>query len=131
MGFFNALNMQPIDKLLQLKKAEKPFQVAKGESAQVDWRIVIPQGLEAITYRIVASAGSFFSDGEEMAIPVLPNRMLVTEAIQLPIRAEQKKGIQLRQITPFGKKAKVWKITSLRLSLLPIQPGMPFRLCLI
>jgi hypothetical protein len=51
---------------------------------------MIPEGYQAVKYKIVAKAGSY-SDGEEMAIPVLTNRMLVTESMPLPIRGNQTK----------------------------------------
>ena len=49
------------------------------------WTLVVPEGLSAVTYRVVAEAGGF-SDGEEAALPVLTNRMLVTETLPLPVR---------------------------------------------
>jgi uncharacterized protein YfaS (alpha-2-macroglobulin family) len=66
------------------------FSVKKGQSTSVEWNISIPFGYSAIKYKLVAKAGNF-SDGEEMAIPVLTNRMLVTESMPLPIRSNQTK----------------------------------------
>ncbi|MBK9284778.1 MAG: hypothetical protein IPM51_10760 [Sphingobacteriaceae bacterium] len=66
------------------------FSAKKGLSTNLEWNIEIPFGLSAIKYRIVAKGGNF-SDGEEMVIPVLTNRMLVTESMPLPIRSKQSK----------------------------------------
>lgn len=88
--FFDALSMQSIDSILGLTASTIPFTAAKGGSAPVSWKISIPEGLQAITYRITATAGSF-SDGEEAAIPVLSNRMLVTESMPLPVKRNQTK----------------------------------------
>src|SRR5690606_1797001 len=52
--------------------------------------IKIPEGTQALTYRVVAKAGAF-SDGEEMVIPVVTNRTMVTETLPLPIRGHQQK----------------------------------------
>ncbi|MBA3663162.1 MAG: hypothetical protein H0W61_03005 [Bacteroidetes bacterium] len=68
----------------------RDFTVKKGQSTSIEWNISIPEGISAIKYKIVAKAGNF-SDGEEMAIPVLTNRMLVTESMPLPIRSNQTK----------------------------------------
>ncbi len=68
----------------------KTFTVKKGLSTAIEWNISIPDYVQAIKYRVVAKAGSF-SDGEEMALPVLTNRMLVTESMPLPIRSNQTK----------------------------------------
>lgn len=68
----------------------RDFTAKKGQSTSIEWNISIPQGYSAIKYKIVAKGGNF-TDGEEMAIPVLTNRMLVTESMPLPIRGGQTK----------------------------------------
>ncbi len=68
----------------------RDFAVKKGLSTSIEWNIMIPEGYSAIKYKVVAKAGNF-SDGEEMAVPVLTNRMLVTESMPLPIRSNQTK----------------------------------------
>lgn len=53
--------------------------IAPGLSTVVSWKLVVPTGgTEAVTLRLTAQAGNF-TDGEERTIPVLPNRMLVTD----------------------------------------------------
>jgi hypothetical protein len=88
---FDAISMQPIESLLKLKNAQKSFTVKKGESTVLEWDLFIPFGIDAVTYRVVAKAGNF-SDGEEKTIPVLSNRMLVTESLPLPVRGHSKKS---------------------------------------
>lgn len=68
----------------------REFTVKKGQSTSLDWNLRVPEGTSAIKYKIVAKAGNF-SDGEEMAVPVLTNRMLVTESMPMPIRSNQTK----------------------------------------
>ncbi len=85
--FYDALTMKQISSTV-LQSAEKvSFKVEQGKSTQVSWQINIPEGFSAITYKVVAKAGNF-TDGEEMAIPVLTNRMLVTESMPLPVRGK-------------------------------------------
>jgi len=86
--FFNAINNQPLNILLDGENV--PFNVAKGNSQQVLFNMAIPMGISAITYRIIATAG-IMSDGEEKIIPVLPNRMMVTESMPLYINGNQSK----------------------------------------
>ena len=59
--------------------------------------IEIPEGIQALTYKVVAKAGNF-SDGEEMTIPVVTNRMLVTESLPLPIRGNQSKDFKFEKL---------------------------------
>jgi uncharacterized protein YfaS (alpha-2-macroglobulin family) len=84
--FYDATTMQPVNILTKTESGDsKSFTSKKGQSSLVAWNISIPEGIGAITYKVVAKAGNF-TDGEEMAIPVLTNRMLVTETLPLPIR---------------------------------------------
>ena len=58
---------------------DEPFNTDANASQEVHFRIVVPEGVSAITYRLVAKSGNY-GDGEERTLPVLPKRMLVTEA---------------------------------------------------
>ena len=96
-------NAQTNEKLAILadEKTQK-FTAKKGESQEVKFKITIPFQVSAITYRIMASAevaGSVFSDGEEKVIPVLSNRMLVTESMPLSIGGEQTKTFTFKEMT--------------------------------
>lgn len=68
----------------------KSFSAKKGQSTAIEWELHIPEGYSAIKYKVVAKAGNF-SDGEEAAVPVLTNRMLVTESMPMPVRSNQTK----------------------------------------
>lgn len=72
------------------------FTAKKGGSAPLEWDLIIPEGIGAITYKVVAKAGNF-TDGEENAVPVLTNRMLVTESLPLPIRSKQTKNFKFEK----------------------------------
>jgi len=96
LQFFNAISMQPIDGMLK-ENMDKSFTIKAGQSQSHSWNIFIPEGLGAVTYKVVAKAGNF-SDGEEMAIPVLTNRMLVTETMPLPINGKQTKNFTFEKL---------------------------------
>ncbi|QNK77587.1 alpha-2-macroglobulin [Winogradskyella sp. PAMC22761] len=69
---------------------------AKGNT-QVSWQLKIPEGLQAVQYKIIAKAGDF-SDGEQNALPVLSNRMLVTETLPMWVRSNQTKTFTLDKL---------------------------------
>ncbi len=94
---FDALTMKPIDRELMITDAKIRFTAKKGQSAPLSWDLAIPVGTGAVQYRVVASAGNF-TDGEESALPVLTNRMLVTETMPLPIRAGQTKEFRFEKL---------------------------------
>ena len=88
MQLFNALNMQPVNLFINKADAEQQFEIAASTNKAVTFHLVIPAGLDALTYRLTADAGQF-TDGEENTLPVLPNRMLVTESMPVMVRAGQ------------------------------------------
>src|SRR5690606_16008645 len=73
------------------------FSVKKGISANLNWELEIPLGISAVTYKVVARAGDF-SDGEENTIPVLSNRILVTESLPLPVPGNSAKTFVLDRL---------------------------------
>jgi hypothetical protein len=90
LEFFDALTMKPVNDLLKLKTQHQTFSVKANQSTNLEWNIEIPEGLQALTYRVTAQSGNF-SDGEENTLPVVTNKMLVTETLPLPIRSNQTK----------------------------------------
>lgn len=102
LQLFDAITMQPIDNELQNTTPVINFTVKAGESTPLNWNIFIKEGTQAVTYRIIARAGNF-SDGEEMAIPVLTNRMLVTESLPLPIRGKSEKTFSFTKLINSGQ----------------------------
>ncbi|MGF1558736.1 MAG: MG2 domain-containing protein, partial [Flavobacteriaceae bacterium] len=69
---------------------QKRFAVDSMGNGQVSWRLKIPEGLQAVQYTVSAKAGDF-SDGEQNLLPVLTNRMLVTETLPMWVRSDQTK----------------------------------------
>ena len=102
LRFFDAFTMQPIDESMGSIIADKAFTVEKGHSVQVGWEIKVPEGLQAVVYRITATAGKF-SDGEEAPLPVLTNRMLVTESLPLSVRANTTRSYTFDKLLTSGK----------------------------
>ncbi|SDM75516.1 alpha-2-macroglobulin family protein [Kriegella aquimaris] len=77
--------------------ARKSFSVDSLGNTQVSWRLKIPEGLQGVQYTITAKAGSF-SDGEQSILPVLTNRMLVTETLPMWVRSNQTKTFILEKL---------------------------------
>lgn len=94
---FDAFTNQPIDVQFKLTNAVQNFSVAKGSSDQVTWTIDVPKNVQAVVYRVVASAEDF-SDGEESALPILTNRMMVTETLPIYVKEGQKKSFQFENM---------------------------------
>lgn len=109
---FDALTMQPVDAAFGNSANEKSFTAKKGANAAVNWDLKIPEGFGAVTYRVLASAENF-TDGEESALPVLTNRMLVTETLPLNVRSGQTKNFTFDKLLHSGQSStlKNFKLT--------------------
>lgn len=93
LGLSNALDLSNVEAAFGLAKNNRiaRFSVLPGQSAAVSWRIKVPEDYAgAITWQITAAAGNF-QDGEESTIPVVSNRMLVTETMPIALRGNQNK----------------------------------------
>lgn len=88
LELLDATTMQPVDGWFQNVFPAQHFTVQKGQSTLVTFPIQIPYGFNsALLYRVVAQSGPF-SDGEENALPVLTNSMMVTETLPLALRGD-------------------------------------------
>jgi len=88
LQLINTATMQPVDGWFQNTFPVQHFTVGANQSTVVKFRTEVPYNFnEALTYRIIAKADDK-SDGEEAILPVLTNRMLVTETLPLPMRGD-------------------------------------------
>lgn len=69
---------------------------AKGNT-QVNWTLKIPDNIQAVQYKVIAQSEDF-SDGEQNVLPVLSNRMLVTETLPMWVRSNQTKTFTLDKL---------------------------------
>ncbi|MDB5140103.1 MAG: hypothetical protein JWR12_2019 [Mucilaginibacter sp.] len=97
LQLFNAINMQPVNLLANAADAQQKFDVASASNKAISFKLVIPAGLDAITYRLTAESGKY-SDGEENTLPVLPNSMLVTESMPMMVRAGQTRDFTFNKL---------------------------------
>lgn len=73
------------------------FKVDSMGNTQVSWRLKIPENVQAVQYKVIAKAGDF-SDGEQNLLPVLTNRMLITETLPMWVRSNQSKTFTLDKL---------------------------------
>ncbi len=97
LELFNPVTMQALNSELGLDASGQSFVCGPGQSAALSWRLNIPEGIDAILYRVSARAEGF-SDGEENVLPILPNRIMVTESLPLPVRGEQQRQFRFDKL---------------------------------
>ncbi|HUM47936.1 MAG TPA: alpha-2-macroglobulin family protein, partial [Chitinophagales bacterium] len=101
LQLFDALTMKAIDANFGNVNNVQTFATAKGQSTALSWSLTIPEGIEAVNYRVIAKAGSQ-SDGEENVLPVLSNKTLVTETLPLNIRGNATKNYSFTKLLQSG-----------------------------
>jgi uncharacterized protein YfaS (alpha-2-macroglobulin family) len=98
LHLLNASTLNPVDSWFKNNIPSQSFTAKAGHSTLVKFNIEIPVNFNnAVVYRIVAKAGDV-SDGEEAAIPVVTNRMLVTETMPLPMRGDGTKDFKFEKL---------------------------------
>ena len=125
----DAATGQDITNQLLKGPAQQPVSAAAHQSAALGWEISLPADFApvAVTYRVVAQVGAgdkangkgeqpgkgrqrkqppvlspqqlSFSDGEENTLPVLPNRILITESLPLPVVGPATREFELQKLT--------------------------------
>ncbi|WP_299524318.1 alpha-2-macroglobulin [uncultured Lutibacter sp.] len=93
----DAISGKDINNLLGNAIKIKPFEIDAKGNTNVSWELSIPDGIQAIQYKVIAKAGEF-SDGEQNVLPVLSNRMLVTETLPMWVRSNQTKTFSLDKL---------------------------------
>lgn len=102
LQLFDAATNEPVDGAFQNMYANQYFTVAAGQSEAVKFPIQVPYLFnKALQWRIVAKAGDF-SDGEEAAMPVLTNKILVTETLPLNMRGTGAKNFKFDKLLNSG-----------------------------
>ena len=100
---FDAATNEPVDGRFKSVVPNQYFTVAAGQSEAIKFPIEVPyQFNKALVWRIVAKSGNY-SDGEENILPVLTNRMLVTETMPLPMRGTGTKTFTFEKLLNSGK----------------------------
>ncbi len=102
LQLFDAFSMQPIDAQFKLSGASQPISMGKGQSAVAKWTLIVPEGVSAVVYRVSAQAGNY-TDGEESALPILSNRMLVTESLPINLSGNETKKLTFDKLLNSGK----------------------------
>ncbi|MPS72021.1 MAG: hypothetical protein E2590_02620 [Chryseobacterium sp.] len=98
---------------------EQSFSLAENGNTSATWKLKVPNNVSSIIIKIIAKAGNF-SDGEQKAIAVLPNRMLVTDALPIFVKEGQTKTFTLENLKNSDSKTLTNVSNTLELTTNPI-----------
>lgn len=111
LELIDASTNKPVDGWFKNVFPAQYFTIAAGQSYAMKFPMEIPFNFNsALMYRVKAitkanAKGETFSDGEEMAFPVLTNRMLVTESMPLNMRGTNSKSFKFTKLLNSGSSA--------------------------
>jgi 5-hydroxyisourate hydrolase-like protein (transthyretin family) len=85
-------------------KSLAPLSLGRGVGGEVvSWELTEFSPYELVTCKVVARAGNF-SDGEQKYLPVLPDKVLVTESMPLTVRGDQTLTFNFESLLKNGSK---------------------------
>jgi len=97
LELYNGVTGEIIDTELNNNNAIQNFSIDKKGNTSVSWELIIPEGIQAVEYKVLAKAGNF-TDGESNVLPVLTNSMLVTESIPITVRSNSSKTYSFNKL---------------------------------
>lgn len=112
LTLLNTATNQPVDGWFRNMYPVQYFTVAPHQSGAVKFSVDVPYLYNsAVSYRFIAEGApsdttqkdfAKVSDGEEAALPVLSNSMLVTESMPLPMRGNSVKNFRFEKLLQSG-----------------------------
>ena len=102
LTFADLVSLEPVDDKLGNISPDQSFDIPSGESRGFSWKLSVPDGLNTLRYKAVASTGRL-SDGEEGCLPVLPRRVLVRESLPIPLRGQGTKDFTFEHLLESDK----------------------------
>lgn len=98
---------------------EQSFKLDSNSSTALSWTVKVPKDISSIIIKVVAKAGEF-SDGEQKAIAVLPNQMLVTDATPIFVKEGETKTFTIDNLVNNTSKTATNVSNTLELTTNPI-----------
>ncbi|MDR0333108.1 MAG: hypothetical protein LBI15_06545 [Dysgonamonadaceae bacterium] len=95
--FINPVTEEMINSI-SVENQVQSFSLAQNASSDAAWTFDVPTDIDLIGVRIIAES-ELFSDGEQHALVVLPNRMMVTESMRMDVNGNQTKSFEMGRLT--------------------------------
>ncbi|ROI06778.1 hypothetical protein EGI16_02410 [Chryseobacterium sp. G0240] len=94
LKILDAFTNEDISSKFGVASGMQNFDVAENGNSALTWKLKVPNNVSSIILKIIAKAGAY-SDGEQQAVAVLPNRMLVTDAVPVFVKEGETKTFVL------------------------------------
>jgi uncharacterized protein YfaS (alpha-2-macroglobulin family) len=97
LQILDAFTNEDISSQFGLHSSIQNFELNENGNSALTWKIKVPNNVSSIILKVVAKAGQY-SDGEQKAVAVLPNRMLVTDAVPVFVKEGETKTFELENL---------------------------------
>nr|WP_316929364.1 alpha-2-macroglobulin family protein [Chryseobacterium daeguense] len=94
LQILDAFTNEDLSSQFGLNINNQDFNINENGNSALTWKLKVPNNVSSIILKVVAKAGAY-SDGEQQAIAVLPNRMLVTDAVPVFVKEGETKTFVL------------------------------------
>lgn len=94
LEILDAFTNENISSKFGITSGVQNFSLNENGSSALTWKLKVPDNVSSIIFKVVAKAGAY-SDGEQQAVAVLPNRMLVTDAVPVFVKEGETKTFVL------------------------------------
>ncbi|ANF52083.1 hypothetical protein A0O34_16860 [Chryseobacterium glaciei] len=94
LQILDAFTNEDISSKFGLNASTQNFDLNENGNSALTWKVKVPNNVSSIILKVVAKAGQY-SDGEQKAVAILPNRMLVTDAVPVFVKEGETKTFVL------------------------------------
>jgi len=100
--FFDPITGNKLDLSSDESSQKQELSISPGQGTAFNEKILIPGDLQMLGIRTTATDGTH-TDGEERVIPVLTNRVLVTETMPMNVKANEEKEFEFLNLVNTGR----------------------------
>ncbi|NAS11438.1 alpha-2-macroglobulin family protein [Poritiphilus flavus] len=97
LQLFDPVTMEHLDAGVFNSDQSQNFSIAPNNDLNVSWKFYIPENINAVQFKVLAKSGNK-SDGESVIIPVLSNRILITESKPVWVLPNNTKEVVLEKL---------------------------------
>lgn len=97
LQILDAFTNENITSKFGINAGAQNFNLSENGNSALTWKLKVPDNVSSIIMKVVAKAGAY-SDGEQQAVAVLPNRMLVTDAVPVFVKEGETKTFVLENL---------------------------------
>ncbi|PIF46451.1 MG2 domain-containing protein [Chryseobacterium sp. 52] len=94
LQILDAFTNENISSQFGISAGTQNFNLNENGNSALTWKLKVPNNVSSIILKVVAKAGAY-SDGEQKAVAILPNRMLVTDAVPVFVKEGETKTFVL------------------------------------